>query len=63
MSFDRSSLVTKSQGVKRTLASLFAFAAMASSYIPALAPYQVILAQIAGTLGAVGVAHAAIASE
>lgn len=58
---DLSSLITKSQGIKRTLASILAFAAMACSYVPALQPYQEILVQAAGWLGAVGVVHAAVA--
>ena len=57
---DITSLITKSQGVKRTLASIIAAAAVLAGQIPALAAYQAPLATIAGILGAVGVVHAAV---
>ena len=59
MSFDIASLVSKSQGIKRTLASILAAAATIAGYVPALAPYQAPLAAIAGILGGLGVVHAA----
>ena len=57
---DITNLITKSQGIKRTLASILAFLAMGAGYVPALAAYQAPLAALAGILGGVGVVHAAI---
>lgn len=50
--------IFQSKGVKRTLASALATAALVSMYIPALAPYTPILVKAAGALGAVGIGHA-----
>lgn len=48
-----------SKGIKRTLASVFAFAAMVAPTIPVIAPYAEALQLIAGWFGVAGVAHAA----
>lgn len=53
----------KSKGLKRKLSAAFAAAALIISYVPALQPYQPILVEIAGYLGLVGYAHAAVAPK
>ena len=52
----------KSKGIKRTIASILAAAALAARYIPTLAPYVDTLNTLAGVLGALGVAHAGISA-
>lgn len=48
----------QSEGVKRTLASLLAVAAVAAAYFPALLPYRELLISLAGIMGGFGSAHA-----
>lgn len=48
----------ESKGIKRTLASIFAFIAAIAPTIPPLAPYAQTATVIAGILGGVGVLHA-----
>jgi hypothetical protein len=50
----------ESKGIKRTLASVLAVVAAASPFIPPLMPFQHVLVELAGALGAVGLSHAAI---
>lgn len=50
----------ESKGIKRTLASVFAILAAAAPFIPPLAPFQEVIVQVAGALGAVGLGHAAV---
>jgi len=50
----------KSTGLKRKLAAAFAAAALLAGHVPVLLPYQPMLAEIAGWLGAVGYAHAVV---
>ena len=52
----------ESKGIKRTLSSIFAVLACAAPFIPPLAPFQSIIVEIAGALGAVGLGHAALTS-
>lgn len=51
----------ESKGIKRSLASILAVVAAASPFIPVLAPFQHLIVEVAGALGAVGLSHAAIA--
>lgn len=53
----------KSEGKKRTIASIFATLAAVAASIPAAAPFAPLLLKIAGVLGGVGVAHAAISGN
>lgn len=53
----------KSKGLKRKIAAALAAAAVIISYVPALQPYQPLLAEIAGYLGIAGYAHAAAAKS
>lgn len=50
----------ESKGLKRSLASIVAVLAAASPLIPPLMPFQQILIEVAGALGAVGLGHAAM---
>jgi hypothetical protein len=50
----------ESKGIKRTLASILAVVAAASPFIPVLMPFQPVLVELAGALGAVGLGHAAL---
>lgn len=50
----------ESKGVKRTLASIFAFAATLAPTIPVIAPYAETISLIAGILGGAGVLHAGV---
>ena len=50
----------ESKGLKRSLASVFAVLACAAPFIPPLIPFQGLIVEIAGALGAVGLGHAAI---
>jgi hypothetical protein len=52
--------IFESKGIKRTLASVFAFAAMIAPTIPVIAPYAEAIQLVAGWFGFAGVAHAAI---
>lgn len=54
--------IFESKGIKRTLASIFAFAATIAPTIPAIAPYAELIQTIAGVLGGAGVAHAGLAT-
>lgn len=49
-----------SKGIKRTIASVFAFAAMLAPTIPVIAPYAEALTLLAGWFGFAGVTHAAV---
>lgn len=51
----------ESKGLKRSLASILAVLAAAAPFIPPLAPFQHVIVEIAGALGAVGLSHAALA--
>lgn len=51
------SIFGKSKGVKRTLASAFAFIGLVAAHVPALAPWSELINQIAGALGGVAVLH------
>lgn len=51
----------ESKGIKRTLASILAVVAAAAPFVPPLMPFQHILVEVAGALGAVGLGHAALA--
>ena len=53
-------IITKSQGIKRTLASILAAASALATTVPALEPYAPVLTWLAGIFGAVGVAHALV---
>lgn len=46
-----------SNGYKRTIASIFATAAMIAQSVPQLNPYANILNTLAGIFGAAGIAH------
>lgn len=50
----------ESKGIKRSLASVFAVLACAAPFIPPLMPFQGLIVEIAGALGAVGLGHAAL---
>jgi|688.fasta_scaffold05059_14 hypothetical protein len=50
----------ESKGLKRTLASVFAVLAAAAPFIPPLMPFQSVIVELAGALGAVGLTHAAV---
>jgi hypothetical protein len=50
----------ESKGLKRSLASVFAVLACAAPFIPPLMPFQGLIVEIAGALGAVGLGHAAL---
>lgn len=50
----------ESKGLKRSLASIVAVIAAASPFIPPLMPFQHLLVEVAGALGAVGLGHAAM---
>lgn len=50
----------ESKGLKRTLASFFAFAAVLAPTIPIIAPYAEAIQLIAGWLGAAGLVHAGV---
>ncbi len=52
--------IFESKGIKRTLASIFAVAAVAADAVPVLQPYKELLLYLGGLFGAVGVAHAAV---
>lgn len=52
--------IFKSKGIKRSLASALAFAAMVAPSIPAVAPYAELLSQLAGILGGAGLLHAGV---
>lgn len=49
----------ESKGLKRTLASFFAFAAVLAPTIPIIAPYAEALQLLAGWIGGAGIIHAA----
>lgn len=49
----------KSKGLKRNLASLFAFISAGMLAVPALAPYAEAVGIVAGVLGGLGLLHAA----
>lgn len=49
----------KSKGIKRNIASLLAAAAALMAFVPALAPYQEMVINLAGLLGGAGLLHAA----
>lgn len=49
----------ESKGLKRSLASVVAVLAAAAPFVPPLMPFQHLLVEIAGALGAVGLSHAA----
>jgi hypothetical protein len=51
----------ESKGLKRSLASVVAVLAAAAPFIPPLMPFQHLLVEVAGALGAAGLGHAAIA--
>ena len=51
----------ESKGLKRTLASVFAVLAAAAPFIPPLAPFQQLIVEVAGALGAVGLGHVVVA--
>jgi hypothetical protein len=51
----------KSKGLKRNLASVLAAFAAVAQFVPALAPYNELLINLAGFFGVAGVAHAAAA--
>lgn len=49
----------ESKGLKRTWASIFAFAAVLAPTIPIIAPYAEALQLLAGWIGGAGIIHAA----
>lgn len=57
---DYISWVWESRGVKRTLASIFAVAAVSADFIPAVAPFKELLLYLAGACGAAGITNAVI---
>lgn len=50
----------ESKGLKRTLASVLAVVAAVAPFVPPLMPFQHLLVELAGALGAVGLGHAAL---
>lgn len=50
----------ESKGIKRSLASVFSVLACVAPFIPPLMPFQSLIVEIAGALGAVGLGHAAL---
>lgn len=57
------SSVLQSKGIKRTLAASLAGIGVVLSYFPETIPLSLLAFKAAGYLGAVGVAHAAIAAK
>jgi hypothetical protein len=55
--------IFQSEGLKRKISAALAAAAVIAGQIPALAPYQGLIAQVAGWLGALGWLHAGVSAS